>query len=156
MKPEPRYGYYPWWPEDGNDWVHPEDVELARELIPSTRVFRREGERGEYVVLHYGDHRLRVKRTLWKEVRGEGFEIGDWVEVLSRGYANTPRTAVVQEVHWDARKRRLEYEVVESDGPIDRRYTAEDLRQVEPTVPPSLGRPTRGEGDEGDVGDDGR
>ncbi|MEM9353642.1 MAG: hypothetical protein AAGA92_11570 [Planctomycetota bacterium] len=147
MKQEPRYGYYPWWPEDGNDWVHPEDVELARRLIPSTRVFRRDGEQGEYVVLHYGEHRLRVKRTLWKEVQTEGFEIGGWVEVLSRGYANTPRTAMVQEVHWDKRRRRLEYEVVESDGPIDRRYTADDLRHVEPTAPPSLRHPVRIEAD---------
>ena len=44
-------------------------------------------------------------RTLWQEVAPEGFEIGDWVEVLSRGYRNTPRTAVVQEITWDANAR---------------------------------------------------
>ena len=55
MKVDPKYGYYPWWPEDGNDWVHPEDVELARQMIPSPRVFRRDGEQGPFVILHYGD-----------------------------------------------------------------------------------------------------
>ena len=133
MKPEPRYGHFPWWPEDGDDWVHPEDVPLARELIPSQRVFRREGETGPFILLHYGDQTLRVKRTLWRELKGVGFEVGDWVEVLSRGMLNTPRTAVVRDVLWNERKKRIEYQVTESDGPIHNRYTAEDLRPVEPT-----------------------
>jgi hypothetical protein len=132
MKPGPKYGYYPWWPEDGNDWVHPEDVELARQLIPSMRVFRRDGEHGMFVVLHYSDLRLRVKRTLWQEVEPEGFEIGDWVEVLSRGYRNTPRTAVVQEITWDGNARALRYQVAENEQLIPNLYSADDLRHVEP------------------------
>ena len=56
------------------------------------RIYRRDGEQGPYVILHYGDERLRALRTLWQEVHSEGFEIGDWVEVLSRGQRNTPRT----------------------------------------------------------------
>ena len=133
MKMEPRYGYYPWWPEDGDDWLHPEDVELAREWIPSPRVFRREGEQGEFVVLHYGDQQLRVRRTLWQEVRGEGFEIGDWVEVLSRGHRNTPRTGIIRERLYDTHDRCLLYQIWENDQPIPKRYRAEDLRHVEPT-----------------------
>ncbi|MCG8450572.1 MAG: hypothetical protein MI725_13470 [Pirellulales bacterium] len=133
MKEQPRYGYYPWWPEDGNDWLHPEDVELARQIIPSTRVFRREGQQGPFDVLHYGDLRLRVLHTLWQEITSEGFEIGDWVEILSRGRRNTPRTATIREMRWDKRGRKLHYQVLENDQPIARSYTAEDLRHVEPT-----------------------
>lgn len=133
MKIEPRYGYYPWWPEDGDDWLHPEDVELARELIPSTRVFRREGEHGSFVVLYYGDLRLRVKRTLWQEVSGEGYEIGDWVEVLSRGKRNTPRTGVIREMTYHPTERRMQFRITENDKPIPNDYFAEDLRPVEPT-----------------------
>lgn len=133
MKTDPRYGYYPWWPEDGNDWLHPEDVELARRLIPSTRIFRRDGERGQFVVLHYGDLCLRVRRTLWQEVDSEGFELGDWVEVLSRGYRNTPRTGTIREMLWDGPSRGIRYQVLENDQPIAKLYSAEDLRHVEPT-----------------------
>ena len=133
MKEEPKYGYYPWWPENGNDWLHPEDVELARQLIPSMRVFRREGEAGQFLVLHYGDQKLRVLRTLWQEVTSEGFEIGDWVEVLSRGQRNTPRTATIRDILWDSKKRALTYQVQENDQPIAKQYTAEDLRHVETT-----------------------
>lgn len=133
MKTDPKYGYYPWWPEDGNDWLHPEDVELARQMIPSSRVFRRDGEQGPFVIIHYGSSRLRVNRTLWQEVDSEGFEIGDWVEVLSRGHRNTPRTGVIREIRWNSSERCLNYNITDVDKPIPNDYSAEDLRHVEPT-----------------------
>ncbi len=131
---EPRYGYYPWWPEDGNEWLHPEDVERARRMIPSMRVFRREGEEGPYVVLYYGDVKLRVLRTLWKEINGEGFELGEWVEVLSRLRKNEPRTGTIREMLWDERTRGLRYQLHDNGLPIANFYAAEDLRHVEPTT----------------------
>lgn len=140
---EPRYGYYPWWPEDGDDWVHPEDVDLARRMIPSMRIFRREGEQGPFVLLHYGELRLRVKRTLWKEVDGEGFELGDWVEVLSRGKQNEPRSGTIRERLWDEHARALRYQLLVKGLPTPENYTADDLRHVEPT--PELGEVTDGD-----------
>ena len=92
LKTDPKYGYFPHWPQDGNDWVHPDDVATARAMIPSQRVFRRDGVDGEYCILHYGDVTLRAKPALWQEVEPEGIEIGDWVEVIARGMLNEPRT----------------------------------------------------------------
>ena len=135
---EPRYGYYPWWPEDGDDWLFPADMALARQLIPSMRVFRREGEQGPFVLLHYGDVKLRVMRTLWQEVAGEGFELGDWVEVLSRLGHNEPRTGIIREMLWDERGRALRYQILAQGQPIAKCYAADDLRHVEPT-PKSIG-----------------
>jgi hypothetical protein len=135
LKTEPKYGFYPWWPEDGDEWVHPEDVALARETIPSPRVFRRDGQHGAFVVLHYGPLELRVKPTLWQEIPWEGFEIGDWVEVLSRGQLNTPRTGVIREMHWEPRARSMRYFIDENGLPIPHAYSAEDLKHVEPTPP---------------------
>lgn len=138
LKTDPKYGYFPWWPEDGDAWIHPEDVPLARKLIPSPRVFRRDGESGELVVLHYGDVRLRVRRTLWQETPPARYEIGDLVEVLSRGMRNTPRTAVVRGIVWDDDARALRYEVAEAGKLIPNLFAAEDLRRVEPTKDLSL------------------
>jgi len=132
MKNDPKYGYYPWWPENGDHWLHPEDVELARQLIPSLRVFCRDGEQGSFVVLYYGNIKLRVRRTLWQEVETDGYELGDWVEVLSRGMQNTPRTGVIREMVWDTRNRCLQYQLSENNQPIADFYTAIDLRPVEP------------------------
>lgn len=135
LKIDRKYGCFPWWPEDGDDWVHPEDVARAREMIPSDRVFRRDGSSGDYLVLHYGDVRLRVRRTLWQEVEPEGFEIGDWVEVLTRGMRNTPRTGTIEEMLWDKESQGLRYQINENGQPIASLYTRDDLRHVDPTPP---------------------
>lgn len=133
LKTDPKYGYYPWWPQDGDDWIHPDDAELARQLIPSMRVFRRDGEQGPYVVLQYDSIQLRVRRTLWQEVAWEGFGLGDWVEVLPRGHRNTPRTGTIREMLWDPHNHRLNYQILENTQPVANLYTAEDLRHIEPT-----------------------
>jgi hypothetical protein len=134
LKTDPKYGFYPWWPEDGDDWIHPQDVELARSTIPSPRVFRRDGQCGQYAVIHYGEMRLRVKHTLWQEVPWEGFEVGNWVEVLTRGQLNTPRTGVIRDMHWEPRARAMRYYIDEHGQPIPKAYAAEDLRHIEPTT----------------------
>jgi hypothetical protein len=139
LKTDPKYGFYPWWPEDGDDWVHPEDVATARHTIPSPRVFRRDGEHGPFVTLHYGRLQLRVKPTMWQEVPWEGYDVGSWVEVLSRGQKNTPRTGVIREMEWEPRSRSMRYYIEEAGHPIPNAYTAEDLRHVEPVLP--LGDP---------------
>ena len=137
LKTDPKYGWYPWWPEDGDAWVHPEDVTTARATIPSPRVWRRDGQvaaaEGPYVVLHYGETRLRVHRTLWRETPHEGLNIGDWVEVRSRGMANEPLVGRVREMLWDTHAGALVYELELPDGANpDRRYSIADLKPVEP------------------------
>jgi hypothetical protein len=133
LKLEPKYGFYPWWPEDGDAWIHPRDVSLARTHIPSPRVFRRDSQRGEYYIIQYGVVRIRVKRAMWQEVPWEGFDVGNWVEVLSRGAVNTPRTGIIREMHWDPRERAMRYYIEENGAPIPKAYSAQDLRHVQPT-----------------------
>ena len=132
MKLDPRYGYYPWWPEDGDDWIHHDDVEIARRMIPSQRVWRRDGEDGNYAVLHYGEVQLRVRPSLWKEVRGEGIDVGDWVEVLSRMGKNKYFIGQVREILWDETASAIQYQVENRRQPIAHWYTRADLRGVEP------------------------
>ena len=135
LKTDPKYGYYPWWPENGDDWVHPEDVEIARSTIPSPRVWRRDGQQGECIVLTYGDVTLRVQRTLWRELKWEGFDIGDLVEVRTRGMTNEHRTGAVREMHWDDHSGQIKYQIHEPDEEVENpiSYTADDLKHVDPT-----------------------
>lgn len=140
LKTDPKYGYYPWWPapddnHGGDDWLHPEDVELARSLLPSPRVWRRDGQQGPFVVLTYGKLLLRVRRTLWRELKWEGFDIGDLVEVRTRGMKNQHRTATIQEMLWDDHAGAIHYQLQDPDEVLDnpQNYTAEDLKQVEAT-----------------------
>jgi hypothetical protein len=104
-------------------------------MIPSGRVFRREGSDGEYLLMRYGDVALRVRRTLWQEVEPEGFELGDWVEVLSRGLRNEPHTGVIREMLWDQRAKAIRYLISDNYVPINEPYTRDDLRHVQPTEP---------------------
>jgi hypothetical protein len=109
-------------------------VATARAMIPSHRVFCRNGSDGEYLLLRYGDVTLRARRTLWQEVEPEGFAIGDWVEVRTRGMLNEPRVGVIREILWDERARAMRYQISENGRPIEQFYAREDLQRVEPTI----------------------
>ena len=131
LKNDPKYGYFPHWPQDGNDWLHPDDVATARAMIPSLRVFCRDGVVGDFSVLHYGEVAVRVKPALWQEVEPEGIEIGDWVEVLARGMLNEPRTGIVREMLWDEDARAIRYQISEAGQPVENLYAREDLQRVD-------------------------
>ena len=57
----PDCGVYLAWPDDGTQWIHPDDIELATQWIPSNRVLRRHSYDGEYYRLQYGEQKIRVK-----------------------------------------------------------------------------------------------
>lgn len=135
LKTDPQYGVYPWWPEDGDDWLHPEDVIAARQMIPSWRVFRRDGRKNSYSILHYGAVRLRARPTLWIKMHAEGYDLGNWVEVKSRGIRNTPRTGIIREMRYNPWSKRIEYQIHDTYLPIETHYHAEDLRHIEPIQP---------------------
>ena len=141
LKTDPKFGYFPWWPEPLEPsaidaWLHPDDVAQARTMIPSGRIFCRDGTDGEYGLLRYGDVSLRAKPTLWQEVQPEGFEIGDWVEVRTRGLANEPRTGTIAEIAWDHHAEGIRYQIVENGKRIETLYARDDLKHVEPTSSP--------------------
>lgn len=140
LKQDPKYGYFPRWPEDGNEWLHPDDVQLARQMIPSFRIFKREGQKKdgepkEFVELHYGKQVIRARRRLWIDVRFEGLNIGDWVEVKAQIFKLTPRTGWIRDMLFEPDEQRIQYFITESDGPIPTTYYAEDLQPVDPTKP---------------------
>ena len=132
MKTDPRYGYYARWPEDGDAWVHPEDVSLARTLIPSDRIWRRDDLDGPFMQLTYGDICLRVQPTLWVEVDSEGLEIGDWVEVKSRVGKNAYQIAKLCDMLWGEHSSRIRYRVERRGQVVPIDFEREDLRPVEP------------------------
>ncbi|NIL96822.1 MAG: hypothetical protein GTO53_05005 [Planctomycetales bacterium] len=137
MREPPAYGVYPWWPENGDQWIHPEDVEIVVRLIPGTRVFRRDRRLPKFVLLSYGDQRFRIRPRLWEEVRPEGFDVGDQVEIRSRLGKNLPGLAVICEMIWQRERRRIFYHLRQHGMRIPRCYTAADLRQVKFLNPPT-------------------
>jgi hypothetical protein len=131
MKTPHDYGVYLWWPGDGLAAFHPDDRQLARKLIPSRRVFRREEFEDGYRVLAYGSHRLRIQPSLFLSVEGEGIDVGDQVQVLSRCGQNCPFIGHVVHRLWHIRGKRIEYLVRRVDRTSRRMYSAEDLEPIE-------------------------
>lgn len=132
LKTDPKYGCFLRWPQDGDDWLHPADVAIARSVLPSDRIFCRDGNDGDFHCLHYGDVMIRALPALWQEVTYEGLDIGDWVEVLSRGMRNERRAGIIREMRWDGREKLIRYQISENDLPIPEFYTRDDLERVEP------------------------
>ncbi len=140
LKLDPRYGHFPRWPEDGDHWVHPEDVSLARQLIPSPRIWRRDGQHGIFAILHYGTIRLRVLPRMWLQTPRPAHEIGHWVEVRPRGMQNDPHTGRVRHLLWDDHTRQIHYQLEVAQHPLETRYTAADLKPIEPPQPQAMVR----------------
>ena len=137
---EDAYGVYRWWPEDGADWIHPYDVPKAEDLIPSSRVLRRSDFDQQYSLLSYGDLSIRVRPTLWLPVPFEGFDVGDVVEVCSHLGKNEPFISRIEEMNWNEKANRIEYQLQRIGRSKPHRvYLASDLQQVE-----TLHRPLRG------------
>lgn len=131
MRARKEYAVYMRWPQNGNDWIHPEDVARVRRLIPSRRVFRREADEGRYNVFSYGKHRFRVMPTMHLAVDGDDLDIGDRVEVKSRLGKNHAFVGRIREMRWNDRYQRIEYYLLHAEQRVPRWYEADDLTALE-------------------------
>ena len=122
------------WPEDGTDWIHPQDMEIALSLLPSKRVFRKIycddsvlGNIG-YCEFTYGDQKFRGLPVLWREIETDGFEIGDTVELKSDNGRLRPLICYLAGMFWNQKRQRIEYSLSRNDLPLPNNYFASDFR----------------------------
>ena len=109
LKLPDRFGAFPRWPQDGTNWIHPEDIELIRGMIPSRRIFQRHRLDATYSIISYGKTNVRIKPVLWLEVKTDGYLVGDRVEIRSRMGTNKPDIATIEEMFWNRGKVAVEY-----------------------------------------------
>ena len=133
LKIPPKHGAFLFWPGNADDWVHPEDIETAYQLIPSNRIFRREDIGDGYYRLTYGRHQLRVRSAIWVEVVDEGYEVGDQVEVKSRLGRGRPFIARIEEIRWEKENRRIRYWLSQSGQTLKTPFTS-DLFQLAESI----------------------
>ena len=69
---------------------------------------------------------------MWLEVQSDGYEIGDPVEVMSRGGRESPFVARIAEVLWDRRKRLVNYRLEQNGTLLPKSYVVEQFRMVRP------------------------
>ncbi|TWU41444.1 hypothetical protein Q31b_28910 [Novipirellula aureliae] len=124
----PDFGCFPRWPENGYDFVHPDDHEIVLKLIPSERVMRREHFDGAYYHYSYGSTRFRLKPCLWLKVKTDGIDIGDSVETVGVNMERERFVAKVYGMYYIRRKGCILYRLRRDDTIVPNLYLAEHLR----------------------------
>ncbi|MEO8269192.1 MAG: hypothetical protein ABI557_05700 [Aureliella sp.] len=130
-RPElPDWGSYLRWPSDGVDWIHPQDIAVVRQLIPSRRVFRRSQWDGEFYHLHYGETTFRVRPSMWVRVPDIDLDVGQQVELLSCHQQNDPGIYHIADIHFVPANGQIEYALQSDDLRLERGFSRDDLRPL--------------------------
>ena len=124
----PDYGCFPRWPEDGQAFIHPDDIEIAKQCFPSERVFRRDQFDGEYYHYSYGDIRFRLRPAMWLRVDAEGIDVGDQVETTGLALERELFVAQVWGMYYVRRKGCILYRLQRSGNKVPRLYAGDQLR----------------------------
>lgn len=126
----PDFGAYLRWPEPGLDWVHPEDLVLAEQWIPSPRVYRRFHYDGIYYHLAYGDDVLRVRPSLWTSVSAIDVAVGDRVELFSHFGQKDACVATIQDIHCLRAEGEVEYWLRRGQMTLTQSFCRSDFRPL--------------------------
>lgn len=127
----PDFGCYLRWPEMGESWIHPEDIDRTKLLLPSRRVFKRTRWDGEFYWLQYGEHCIRVRPTLWVRVQDTDLDVGQQVEVLARFGENDAGIFRIVDILLHTDSGEVEFYLQQSELPLKRRFSRLDIRAVE-------------------------
>lgn len=129
-----RHGVFLWGVDRLSEWVHADELELAAEIVPGHRVFRREPCENEtdrdegFAKLWYGRQSFRAKPIVWLEVDHENFAVGDRVEVKSDYGKRQPGLASIVEMKWNRYQKRIEYALRGTDLRHERVYVSHEFR----------------------------
>lgn len=132
------YVTFPWWPEDGCDWIQAEDIATAKRLVPGNRVFLHTPLETDFQLYEYGDESFRALPRLQKRVKGDGLLVGDRVEIRSRLGRRRPIIATICDMFWDDYNDRIEYRIRYRDLKSAANYASEEFeRLIPPVLPPA-------------------
>ena len=141
---QPVYGVFLRLPEDNDDWIHPDDIGIARRLIPSNRILKRTFIDASYYRFSYGSDCFRGAGRMWLPIDHEGFDVGDRIEVTSNMGQNWPILGEIAEVRWNRMYQQIEYHVDRVDGERQRlphTYAADQIQLVHDLASPAGKRP---------------
>ena len=134
LKILPKHGVCLWWPDDFETLVHPDDLKLASELVPSDRILEQrrcddEADReAGYVAYHYNDLAFRARPSLWVELQSDGYLIGDQVQLRSEMGKRRPIVSEIIGIFWHRNRQRIEYTLSRLDLPLPKRFVAKEFR----------------------------
>jgi hypothetical protein len=124
----PDFGCFLRWPENGQGFIHPDDVATVTRVVPSPRVLKRISFDGVYYHYVYGGLRFRLRPAMWLPVRTEGIEIDDQVETKGVGLEREQFVATVWGMYYVQRKGCILYRLRRGEQVVPRLYPADHLR----------------------------
>jgi hypothetical protein len=126
----PDYGCIVRWPQDGQSFIHPDDVPVATRCFPSERVLRRERFDGVYYHYRYGSLRFRLRPVMWLKVTTDGIDVGDQVETTGLGLERELFVARVWGMYYVRQKGRILYRLKRNGSKVPGLYLANQLRLI--------------------------
>ncbi len=127
------YVTFPRWPEDGCDWIHPDDAHIAKRLLPGGRVFVHQKTDSEFQLYEYGDESFRALRRMQKRVDGDGLLVGDRVEIRSRLGRRRPQIATICDMIWDSYHERIDYRIRYRQSSSRLPYASDEFQHIIPS-----------------------
>ncbi len=126
----PDYGSFLRWPQNGQGFIHPDDVAIVTKVIPGPRVLKRTAFDDTYYHYEYGSVRFRLRPAMWRSVRWEGIDIGDQVETIGVGMERDRFVASVWGMYFVQRKGCILYRLRRGQQIAPQLYAADHLRQL--------------------------
>ncbi len=126
--PLPDYGCFARWPQDGQSWIHPDDVATVTRVIPSERVFKRVSFDKSYYHYRYGNLRFRLRPAMWLRVDAEGLDVGDSVETVGLGLERELFIGEICGMYYVSRKGSLAYRLRRAGNLVPGLFLSHQLR----------------------------
>ncbi len=126
--PLPDYGCFLRWPENGRSLIHPDDVAITQQMVPSTRVLKRVSFDDTYYHYRYGKYRFRMRPGMWLKVKTDGIDVGDQVETVGLGLEQERFVAHIWGMHYVQRKGCILYRLRRADQIVPKLFAADQLR----------------------------
>lgn len=106
-----RWGWFPWAPTPWESLVHPEDLAIAGDLIPSPRILTSNPDPADpqYSIFSYGHLHFRLLPCLWREVHRPTYDLGQAVEISSLYSHHEPTMVMIEEIYWDQTCEQIRY-----------------------------------------------
>lgn len=135
----PDWGCYPSWPGKDEEWIFVDDRPVAKRLIPSRRVFRRERWDGSYYWLYYGPRSVRVQPTMWVRCPSCDLEVGEQVELLQMSGENDAGIYRIREITLSKTGDACEFWLRRGEMPIEKSFPRTHLRPLKQKYQLKLG-----------------
>ena len=126
--PLPDHGCFLRWPENGQGFIHPDDVAIATRLVPSNRVLRRDSFDDVYYHFSYGKLRFRLRPCMWLSIKHEGADIGDQIETVGTGLQQELFIANVWGMYYVRRKGCILYRLRRGNQMVPTLFTRQQFR----------------------------